>query len=69
MAILSQHIENSWLVAAGALAMAILLAAANILKINASDPDPGQTTEVAALVMYATGAYLVLGSMVSYNFV
>jgi uncharacterized membrane protein (DUF4010 family) len=49
-----------WLVPAGALALAAMLVIANIAKLR-DDPDPGMTTEVAVLLMYAIGAYLVVG--------
>ena len=49
-----------WLVPAGALALAAILVMANIAKLR-EDPDPGMTTEVAVLLMYAVGAYLAVG--------
>ncbi len=51
-----------WLVAAGALALAALLVMSNVFKLGSdADPDPGMTTEVAALLMYAVGVYLAIG--------
>lgn len=49
-----------WLVPAGALALAAMLVMANIAQLR-EDPDPGMTTEVAVLLMYAVGVYLVVG--------
>lgn len=51
-----------WLVPAGALALAALLVVGNIAKLRI-DPDPGLTTEVTALLMFAVGAYLVVGHL------
>ena len=64
MGILYEELENGWIVVAGLLAVTALLAVANILKrAEIEKPDPGQTTEVAALVMYGVGAYVVVGNM------
>jgi uncharacterized membrane protein (DUF4010 family) len=49
-----------WLVPAGALALATMLVMANIAGLR-DNPDPGMTTEVAVLLMYAVGVYLVVG--------
>jgi uncharacterized membrane protein (DUF4010 family) len=49
-----------WMVAAGAVALASMLVMANVAKLR-EDPDPGMTTEVAVLLMYAVGAYVVVG--------
>jgi uncharacterized membrane protein (DUF4010 family) len=53
---------GGWIVGAGMLAIALIVVVANLMKRNEAQPDVGQTTEAAALVMYAVGAYLVLGS-------
>ena len=53
---------GSWIVAAGAVALTILLAAGNLGQPKAKELDPGLTTEIAALLMYAVGAYLMVGS-------
>ena len=52
---------GGWLVAVGALSLAVLLFVANLMKMSRGLSQPGLTTEVAAMVMYAVGAYLVLG--------
>ncbi|REK10261.1 MAG: DUF4010 domain-containing protein [Planctomycetota bacterium] len=60
MAMLSEP-YGGWPVAAGAVGVAVLLFVANLAKIGRGLSEPGLTTEVAALVMYGVGAYLVLG--------
>jgi len=52
---------GGWIVAAGLLAVAASLAIGNWQKVRGGQFDPGMTTEVAALVMFAVGAYLVVG--------
>jgi uncharacterized membrane protein (DUF4010 family) len=52
---------GGWVVAAGAVAVAAVLAVGNLVQPNAKETDPGVTTEIAALLMYAVGAYLVVG--------
>jgi uncharacterized membrane protein (DUF4010 family) len=51
---------GAWLVAAGAIGMAAMLVVSNVAKLR-TESDPGITTEVAALLMYSVGAYLVAG--------
>ncbi len=48
-------------VAAGFLALAGLIIIGNIAEYRAGTVDPGRTTEVALLLMFALGAYLVVG--------
>lgn len=55
---------GGWLVAAGLLALVTIVVYSNFAKIKSGEIDPGMTTEVAALLLYALGAYLVIGSMV-----
>lgn len=52
---------GGWLVAAGALGITALLYIANQAKLQSCVAEPGITTEVAALLMYGIGAYLVHG--------
>lgn len=52
---------GGWLIATGGLAVAALLAVGNLTQPHSKEVDPGLTTEVAALVMYAVGAYVVIG--------
>jgi uncharacterized membrane protein (DUF4010 family) len=60
IAALAAEALGPWLVAAGALALAAMLVMANVAKLK-DEPDPGMTTEVAVLLMYGVGAYLVDG--------
>jgi len=55
---------GAWLVAAALVALAAIIVGGNLLKLrDGSRPaDPGQTTEVAMLVMFAVGAFVVLGT-------
>lgn len=52
---------GGWLVAVGALCVAALLFVANFAKMQRGVSGPGLTTEIAAMLMYGVGAYLVLG--------
>ncbi|GGD89569.1 MgtC/SapB family protein [Planktosalinus lacus] len=62
---LTRDFDNPFILPALGLAIAALLVAGNVLaKRNAPDSDLGQTTEVAALLMFSIGAYLVLGDQV-----
>jgi uncharacterized membrane protein (DUF4010 family) len=52
-----------WLVAAGFLAVAITAAIGNVMLLREEErADPGITTEIAILLMYGIGCYLVFGS-------
>ncbi len=63
---LTRDFDNPFILPALGLAIAALLVAGNVLaKRNAPDSsDLGQTTEVAALLMFSIGAYLVLGDQI-----
>ncbi len=50
-----------WLVPAGLVALAGLVVMSNVTKLRLEPPDPGITSEVAALLMYLVGANVVLG--------
>ena len=54
--------HGGWVVAAGLLAVAALLVVSNLMEARGSRGDPGQTTEIAALLLYGVGAYLVSGA-------
>jgi uncharacterized membrane protein (DUF4010 family) len=58
-AVLSQLGEEMapWAVAAGMIAVVSLLVLANVAKISRDDKDGGLTTETAALLVYAIGAF------------
>ena len=57
------HVFGGWVVAAGFLATAALVLAANLVAIRSDQGDPGQTTEFTTLVMYGAGALVVVGPM------
>ncbi|MCH9651719.1 MAG: MgtC/SapB family protein [Deltaproteobacteria bacterium] len=63
---LAAHLSISfggWVLGAGLVAVAGLAVMANLAAAaTAESVDPGLTTEVALLLMYAVGAYLVVGS-------
>jgi uncharacterized membrane protein (DUF4010 family) len=55
---------GGWVVAAGLLALVAIVVYSNLAKMKSGDIDPGMTTEVAALLLYGLGAYVVIGSMI-----
>ena len=52
---------GGWVLAAGLLGVAAATAMGNVAKLRQGEADSGITTEVALLLMYALGAYTVLG--------
>ena len=56
-------VHGGWIIAAGFLAVAALLVVGNLVQAKGGDTDAGQTTEVAALLLFGLGAYLVVGDM------
>jgi uncharacterized membrane protein (DUF4010 family) len=55
-------IAHGWpVIAAGLIALVALVVISNVAKLRAGQIDPGMTTEVAILMMFALGAYLVTG--------
>lgn len=54
-----QH--GGWIVAAGLVALAGLLVISNFMLARGGNDDAGQTSEVAALLLFSIGAYLVFG--------
>src|SRR6187397_919607 len=52
---------GAWLIVGGPLGVVALLSVANLIRLRGGEIAPGMTTEVAALVMYCVGAYLVFG--------
>src|SRR4029453_10162462 len=46
------------------LALVAIVVYSNFAKMKSGDIDPGMTTEVAALLLYGLGAYVVIGSMI-----
>lgn len=60
---LTREYNNEFILPVLGLCIAAMLMMANYIKIKKFDEaDVGQTTEVAALLMFAIGAYLVVGS-------
>lgn len=53
---------GGWIVALGLVALAALTVAGNQAMARKGEVDPGQTTEVALLLMFGVGAYLAVGS-------
>jgi uncharacterized membrane protein (DUF4010 family) len=53
---------GGWVIAAGLIAVAGLIVVGNIARSGAGPADPGLTTEIAMLLMYGVGAYVVVGS-------
>ena len=53
--------HGGWIIAAGLVALAALLVMSNFMETRGGHHDAGQTSEVAALVLYGIGAYLVVG--------
>ncbi|GLR15734.1 MgtC/SapB family protein [Portibacter lacus] len=63
-ALIGVHFDSVWLIGAGLVAIAILVVGVNVMIYKNEDAELGQTTEVAMLLMYGIGAYLVIGDMV-----
>lgn len=63
MGLIAQASDAYWVMGAGLLAVAAILVMGNFLKSKSGDVDIGQTTEVAGLLMFGLGAYLVEGSL------
>jgi uncharacterized membrane protein (DUF4010 family) len=55
---------GAWIVAAGLLALVAVVVYSNYAKTKSGEIDPGMTTEIAALLLYGLGAYIVVGNMV-----
>ncbi len=53
--------HGGWVIAAGLVALAALLVVSNFMMARAGNHDAGQTTEIAALLMFGVGAYVVVG--------
>lgn len=59
-AILAQSFGGS-VIAVGLIALAGMIVIGNLARIREGDIDPGLTTEIAMLLMFTVGAYLVVG--------
>ena len=55
---------DGWILAAGFIAIASLLVIGNLFRIKADDTGAGITTEMAVLLMFGIGAYLVFGDKI-----
>jgi uncharacterized membrane protein (DUF4010 family) len=55
--------HGGWIVAAGLVAIVALLVVSNFMLARGGHHDAGQTSEVAALLLYGVGAYLVTGEL------
>lgn len=56
------QLYQGWVIAAGFLAVAAILVISNFQRIKSGDGSPGMTTEVAVLLMFVIGVYLVQGN-------
>jgi len=54
---------GGWVVAAGMLGIVAVLTVARLLEVRQGRADVGTTTDVAMLLMFAVGAFLVVGPM------
>ncbi len=61
---IAQQLGSDLVIAAGALAVAAFMVTGNLLKPKNGPADIGQTTEVAMLLMYGIGAYIVQGDLI-----
>lgn len=62
---LTRDLENPYILPAMGLALSALMLMANLVKLRKmEEADVGQTTEVAALLMFAIGAFLVMGNQI-----
>jgi uncharacterized membrane protein (DUF4010 family) len=52
---------GGWVMAAGFITLAAVIIIGNIVALKDGHTDPGLTTEIAMLLMFAVGAYLVVG--------
>lgn len=59
-AVLADHYQDSWILAAGLLAIVAITVVGHLLRPR-PDSSPGITTDVAMLLMYAVGALTVIG--------
>jgi len=55
---------QGWIIAAGFISMVAVVSVTNLHRLRVTSADYGMTTEVAILMMYGVGAYLVIGERV-----
>lgn len=53
---------TQWIIVGGLLSIAALMVAGNVILTHSGGDDPGQTTEVAVVLMYLIGVLVVAGS-------
>jgi uncharacterized membrane protein (DUF4010 family) len=56
------QVFGGWILAGGLLAMAAIIILGNFVEMREGVTDPGLTTEVALLLMFSVGAYLMVGA-------
>lgn len=61
--LLAKHFQSDIIVATGFITLGILLAMVNFFKLKEDVSRMGQTTEIAILLMYGLGSYLVFGDL------
>jgi uncharacterized membrane protein (DUF4010 family) len=61
--LLAKHFQSDIIVASGFITLAMLLTMVNFFKMKDDVSRMGQTTEVAILLMYGLGSYLVFGDL------
>lgn len=54
---------GGWLLAVGLAAVQVSLIFPSLLKLQRAEPDPGTTTDIAALLMFAVGALVVIAPL------
>lgn len=55
---------GGWIIVAGFVALPLLIFAGKLVELKTASPEPGLTSEVAMLLMFGVGAYLVVGHRV-----
>jgi uncharacterized membrane protein (DUF4010 family) len=55
-------ITTPWVIVGGLFAVTALMVTGNVVLLRSGETDPGQTTEVAIVVMYLIGAMTMVGS-------
>ncbi|MCE5301509.1 MAG: MgtC/SapB family protein [Planctomycetaceae bacterium] len=62
-AVLAGHFQDSWILAAGLLAIAAMIVVGHAFRSQRPDAHPGMTTDAALLLMYVVGAMVVIGPL------
>lgn len=58
------EVYGFWILLGGFLGIIVVTILGNVLHMKKEEVDPGMTTEVAILLMYAIGAYLTVGPII-----